>query len=405
MKKYELEVQLQNQMEELQNQKIEDKRKAEEICSEWNWTLSDKEVQTVNNIITINKGKIVEVKTVETIETINNDKEIERLKAKIKDYDKMLGDEMNEREEWEEKYNKLSSYCDKIWEEKEQMKKELKAKTIVDKEKEELLKLREEKEQLEKELKTIRDENRDLKREIEALKSPVQAEEIIMTDEYNAKHIIGAKGKITIDGKPYVFLANNRHTSPTVFFCMDKETIDKAETLILNNCSGITFGYLTDENNNTKCILKNDNVIYDFDNNIVVWKKEDGTFAGYTDKFAFYWDGTSEFVTGKTKEQVYSEAYNPFATTKGNRAMNKSWGRTAALEGQRIKDYLENLKNTVVEENTIEKPEIEITEEVVEITIEKPKVERTEEEANFTIDDSFFTYDDDDFDDSKAFLY
>ena len=85
--------------------------------------------------------------------------------------------------------------------------------------------------------------------------------------------------------------------------------------------------------------------------------------------------------------------------------MNKSWGRTAALEGQRIKDYLENLKNTVVEENTIEKPEIEITEEVVEITIEKPKVERTEEEANFTIDDSFFTYDDDDFDDSKAFLY
>ena len=387
MKKYELEMQIQKQMEELQNQKAEDRNTVEQLCDEWNWALSDKESTVVTNEIIINKGKIVEIKTTEVKEVVinNNDTEtIESLKAEIEKYKKEiknLKEEVERREKIKENF-----------------------KGVLDANKEYLDRARKENEELKKELKAMKDS-----------KLQIQAEEIIMTDEHNIKHVIGAKGTITIDEKPYVFLANNRHTSPTVFFCMDKKTIDKAETLISKEYFDITFGYL-----NNECILKDDNVIYDFDNNIVVWKKEDGTFAGYTDKFAFYWDGTSEFVTGKTKEQVYSEAYNPFATTKGNRAMNKSWGRTAALEGQRIKDYLENLKNIVVEEKTIEKPEeIEITEEVVEITIEEQEVEMTEEEmeANFYIpvdeyiidDETDFDYedteDDDDFDDSKAFLF
>lgn len=54
MKKYELEMQIQKQMEELQNQmeqtqkqKAEDRKTVEAICADWNWILSDKEVPVV----------------------------------------------------------------------------------------------------------------------------------------------------------------------------------------------------------------------------------------------------------------------------------------------------------------------------------------------------------------------
>jgi hypothetical protein len=60
MKKYELLNQLQNEMKEA-------RVTVEQLCTEWNWTLSDKEVTAVTNKIVISKGQIVEVPIVKEV--------------------------------------------------------------------------------------------------------------------------------------------------------------------------------------------------------------------------------------------------------------------------------------------------------------------------------------------------
>ena len=105
MKKYELLNQLQNEMKEARTT-------VEQLCNEWNWTLSDKEAVVVTNEIVINKGKVVEVPVVkyETKEVVVDNTDtatIEMLKAKIKELEedndklyKLYLEEQREKEIW-----------------------------------------------------------------------------------------------------------------------------------------------------------------------------------------------------------------------------------------------------------------------------------------------------------------
>lgn len=93
MKKYELLNQKQQQMEQLQQQlnNIENEKKnsrkiVEELCAEWNWTVTYEEIEQVkqiNNII-INKGKVVEVQTTKEVVIDNTDNDrIQELEEKL----------------------------------------------------------------------------------------------------------------------------------------------------------------------------------------------------------------------------------------------------------------------------------------------------------------------------------
>lgn len=108
MKKYELEMQIQKQMEELQNQKAEDRKTVEQLCNEWNWTLSDKEATIVNNI-TINKGKVTAIEiakedtaTIEMLrETIRNmNQTINDMNKEHDELYKLYLEEQREKEVW-----------------------------------------------------------------------------------------------------------------------------------------------------------------------------------------------------------------------------------------------------------------------------------------------------------------
>ena len=110
MKKYELLNQKQQQMEQLQqqlnnieNEKKDSRKIVEELCAEWNWTVTYEEIEQVkqiNNII-INKGKIVEVQTTKEVVIDNTDNDrIQELEEKLAFKELLLnefGENMDEK--------------------------------------------------------------------------------------------------------------------------------------------------------------------------------------------------------------------------------------------------------------------------------------------------------------------
>lgn len=66
MKKYELYEQALKQVQQLEKERTAAVATIEELCAEWNITLSNNEAQVINNII-INKGKVVEVETIKEV--------------------------------------------------------------------------------------------------------------------------------------------------------------------------------------------------------------------------------------------------------------------------------------------------------------------------------------------------
>ena len=92
MKNYELKLQLQKQMEELNVKEQQDRKTVEQLCTEWNWTLSDKEATIVNNQIVINKGKVVEI-------TKEDNSTIEMLRETIRQMNQNMNDMQKQHEE------------------------------------------------------------------------------------------------------------------------------------------------------------------------------------------------------------------------------------------------------------------------------------------------------------------
>lgn len=105
MKKYELEMQIQKQMEELQNketelqnQKTEDRKTVEQLCSEWNWTLSDKEATIVKEVVVDNTDTATIEMLRETIRQMNQT--INDLNKEHDELYKLYLEEQREKEIW-----------------------------------------------------------------------------------------------------------------------------------------------------------------------------------------------------------------------------------------------------------------------------------------------------------------
>ena len=140
----------------------------------------------------------------------------------------------------------------------------------------------------------------------------------------------GLHGTITIDDKQYTFKWTNNHINPCLFGCMDMETILKAKAYLKETKE---WKSRVDESTNDKLdkiICEKDNsLIYDFDNNIVIFKLNDNLFKGYTDKYAFVWNTKENTPCGKTIEKALTSNY---------RKMNQSWGNGFVARAQMIKD-------------------------------------------------------------------
>lgn len=68
-----------DQLNQLLNEERKDRKTVEQLCADWGWTLSDKEATIVNNQIVINKGKVVEVPVVKEVQTNDNEAYIQQL--------------------------------------------------------------------------------------------------------------------------------------------------------------------------------------------------------------------------------------------------------------------------------------------------------------------------------------
>jgi hypothetical protein len=165
-----------------------------------------------------------------------------------------------------------------------------------------------------------------------------QKEETI-TAEYKAlrasntmeeDYTYGLQGTITIDDKQYTFKWTNNHINPCLFGCMDMETILKAKAYLKETKEWKTRVDESTNNQLDKIICEKDNsLIYDFDNNIVIFKLNDNLFKGYTDKYAFVWNTKENIPCGKTIEKALTSNY---------RKMNQSWGNGFVARAQMIKD-------------------------------------------------------------------
>ena len=96
------------QLNQLLNEERVARATVEQLCNDWEWTLSDKEATIINNIV-INKGKVVEVPVVKETVVDNTDiATIEMLKARIRELEedndklyKLYLEEQREKEIWE----------------------------------------------------------------------------------------------------------------------------------------------------------------------------------------------------------------------------------------------------------------------------------------------------------------
>ena len=183
MKKYELKLQLQKQMEELNVKEQQDRKTVEQLCTEWNWTLSDKEATIVTNEIVINKGKIIEIPVVkyETKEVVvdNTDTEtIEMLRETIRQMNQTINDMNKEHDELYKLY--LEEQREKvIWAAAHDELKEVYEQQMIDMTSEFELQL----DELNRKYSELDSENEQLDREIHVLTGQVAGYEAQLTNK------------------------------------------------------------------------------------------------------------------------------------------------------------------------------------------------------------------------------
>ena len=145
-----------------------------------------------------------------------------------------------------------------------------------------------------------------------------------VTFEYYDKYQKYAiRGTIKLNGVTYKYQASNRHDLPIIYGCFDMDEIRQAKEMIETSVPSFTFFELADEE------LEQDKVIYDFENKIVVWiNRKDNSFKGYTENYAFVWDGQSEYPTG------VQHKYNKFDTDQYSK-MGEWTVQTGKNKGQK----------------------------------------------------------------------
>ena len=352
MKKYELYNQLQQQLNNMENEKKDARKIVEELCAEWNWTL-DEAIENIQQIvnISINKGKIVEVPVVkevvkyETKEVIIDNTDtatIEMLRETTRKQNEIMNEQKNQIAELKATIKRLNAKIilleaeDVVFEEEEEeimvdnkggdavplfnipdeYKDHPEIKSIVEKKTEEYnnaqgfgagpfqVTAEQEREEI------IKQTNKAIQKCIDEMKK-FDDYKIDLVKLYDKKNqvITAVKGHITLAGREYAFKYGATHENPCVYGCMNMDLITEAKK-VLDSVSGMIKD--TTEQKHAY------EVVYAFDEGYVVWQAEDGCYKGYTKDYAFSWDGKQAQPCGATLMNAIKD--RPF------RPMNKSWG-------------------------------------------------------------------------------
>ena len=402
MKKYEL-------LNQLLNEKAEAMKTIEELCAEWNITLSNKEAQVINNII-INKGKIVEVQTTKEVVIDNTDNDrIQELEEKLAFKELLLnefGENMDEKiktmnaqknkiEDLEIELESKDMFIEGMKLSYEQQIAELKA--TIKRLNTKIMFLEAEDEVFEEEEEIVADNDGgdavSLFNIPEEYKDNQEVKSIVekKTEEYNNAQGFGAGPfQVTAEQEKEEIV---KQTNKAIQKCIDEmkktddykisltKLYDKKNQVVTAVKGHITlagrqyaFKYgATHENpcvygcmdmnliteakkvlDSVSGMIKDTteqkhayDVVYAFDKGYVVWQAEDGCYKGYTKDYAFSWDGKQAQPCGATLMNAIEN--KPF------RPMNKSWGNGFVKRANEIMAFCKTIDKYF--KSTNEKPE------------------------------------------------
>ena len=402
MKKYEL-------LNQLLNEKAEAMKTIEELCAEWNITLSNKEAQVINNII-INKGKVVEVQTTKEVVIDNTDNDrIQELEEKLafkelllnefKDNAdekiKTINEQKNKIEDLEIELESKDMFIEGMKLSYEQQIAELKA--TIKRLNVKIMFLEAEDEVFEEEEEIVADNDGgdavSLFNIPEEYKDNQEIKSIVekKTEEYNNAQGFGAGPfQVTAEQQKEEII---KQTNKAIQKCIDEmkktddykisltKLYDKKNQVVTAVKGHITlagrqyaFKYgATHENpcvygcmdmnliteakkvlDSVSGMIKDTteqkhayDVVYAFDKGFVVWQAEDGCYKGYTKDYAFSWDGRQAQPCGATLMNAIEN--KPF------RPMNKSWGNGFVKRANEIMAFCKTIDKYF--KSTNEEPE------------------------------------------------
>lgn len=141
------------------------------------------------------------------------------------------------------------------------------------------------------------------------------------------------QGEITIDGKTYLYKATNNHYMPIVYGAMSQDVLDKAKEMINKRVRAMNIPF-----NFAPQVTEFDEVVYDFERQIVVWKTTEGQYKGYTNEYIFAWDGKSAVPVRKLFKNALNDKrtlYKPMNGANGSKKQKE--------EGQRILSLIDDI--------------------------------------------------------------
>jgi hypothetical protein len=166
-------------------------------------------------------------------------------------------------------------------------------------------------------------------------------------------------GTIKLAGKTFSYKATNLHDNPIVFGCMDMNLIRETRDVLTKLMS---FGFATTEKEGY------DNVVYDFANDIVIWKTHDNQYKGYTSQYVFVWDGITSTPCRKALKSALNNkvAMKPMTTATTSEKQFELGQRIIALCKEHF-DKHEEFTNEVVVNTNDELDLDDITDEEIDL--------------------------------------
>lgn len=402
MKKYEL-------LNQLLNEKAEAMKTIEELCAEWNITLSDKEAQVINNII-INKGKIVEVQTTKEVVIDNTDNDrIQELEEELESKELLLNefrDNMDEKikimnaqknkiEDLEIELESKDMFIEGMKLSYEQQIAELKA--TIRRLNTKIMFLEAEDEVFEEEEEIVADndggdavslfnipeeykDNQEIKSIVEKntekynnaqgfgagpfqITAEEEKEEIIKqtnkaiqkyinemkkTDDYKISltKLYDKKNQVVTAVKGHITLAGRKYAFKYGATHENPCVYGCMDMNLITEAKKVLDSVSGMIKDTTEQKHAYD-VVYAFDKGFVVWQAEDGCYKGYTKDYAFSWDGRQAQPCGATLMNAIEN--KPF------RPMNKSWGNGFVKRANEIMAFCKTIDKYF--ESTNEEPE------------------------------------------------
>ena len=141
------------------------------------------------------------------------------------------------------------------------------------------------------------------------------------------------QGEITINDKTYLYKATNNHYMPIVYGAMSQDILDKAKEMINKRVKTMNIPF-----NFAPQVTEFDEVVYDFERQIVVWKTTEGQYKGYTNEYIFVWDTKHDVPMRKLFKNALNDKrtlYKPMNGANGSKKQKE--------EGQRILSLIDDI--------------------------------------------------------------